>query len=271
MTKKVVRKKRVNKTKRRSRTRSRRTRVKRGGMMRATKFAKVSHLSPELRTLLYHKIIPLFKQYKYYVGSSELDPSRKCMVIHGEKHFNSPVPPKEMFDIFKQSLNDAIKEGQDPVKTGEKLIALQDKVEKAIDKEERKQQDKENSKKSKQGTASQFPFPHVSPFSLRQQYGTPSRTNLADALKEIMAGPTGTPNTDKRPDYSTEQDTSKKPRSKRDIIRDDDDDDDDDYEIGFGVKRNLFGSETPTSSPARSPSHNRQDLEENELVRRLDL
>ena len=52
MTKKVVRKKRVNKTKRRSRTRNRRTRVKRGGMMHATKFAKVSHLSPELRTLL---------------------------------------------------------------------------------------------------------------------------------------------------------------------------------------------------------------------------
>ena len=129
--------------------------------------------------------------------------------------------------------------------------------------------------KSKRSTASQFPFPHVSPFSLRQQYGTPSRTNLADALKEIMADPTGTPKIDKHPYYSTEQDTSKNPRSKRDIIRDDDDDDvDDDVddEIGFGVKRNLFGSETPTSSPTRSPSHNQQ--EENELfspVRRLDL
>ena len=105
--------------------------------------------------------------------------------------------------------------------------------------------------KSKRSTASQFsqsPFSHVLPLSLPQ---SKQSINREDALKQLMGGPSGTPNTVRYPDYSTDSATPLKPQSKenkRQVARHDYDDDETATRLDF-------------SSPTRSLSHNRQDLE----------
>jgi hypothetical protein len=255
MTKKhaTSRSKRNNKTKQRSYTRrrsrsrsygNRRTGVKRGGMLHATKMAMVARLSPELRTLLYHEIIPLLTQYGHYVHSSKLDPSHKSMVIHGEKHFNSPFLPDKMYNHFKKSLNDAIKDGQDPVKTGEKLITLHGKVKQALEEEER-QQDKENGGKSNPtSTFSPSLFSDVSPHSLQHKGDQGiKRVDISQFVHPRFLSP------NKR-EPNPDSVTPAKPRPKGTIggVEDEEDDDDD-----GGTAQVLFGVETPQSSPIRSP------------------
>lgn len=129
---------------------------------------------------------------------------------------------------------------------------------KTVEDEKRKQQVKENSMKSKQGTASQLPSYHVSPHShvlphSLQKPGGNQSINREDALKQLMGGPSGTPNTVRYPDYSTDSATPLKPQSKenkRQVAGHDYDDDETATRLDF-------------SSPTRSPSHNQQ--EENEL------
>ena len=253
MTKKVVRKKRVNKTKRRSRTRSRRTRVKRGGMMAAVR--RVIN-----RNKLLQNVSELLSQYEYIV-STPPQASDGNIVNKGQRYGTFADIP---VDPVKSSIEELKKEFKNKVKSFEKIKLLYDTIMETVEDEKRKQQDEENSKKSKRSTASQFPSSyvspvyHVSPLSLQQ----PGQSiNREDALKQLMGGPSGTPKIDKHPDYSTNRTTPIKPRPKGDIRE--------------GAGHDYDDDETATrldfSSPTRSPSHNRQDLEENELVRRLDL
>lgn len=257
MTKKVVRKKRVNKTKRRSRTRSRRTRVKRGGMMSAL---RQFNIRQKIEQQLFHNVSELLRQYEYIV-STPPQASDGNIVNKGQRYGTFADIP---VDPVKSSIEELKKEFKNKVKSFEKIKLLYDTIMETVEDEKRKQQDEENSKKSKRSTASQFPSSyvspvyHVSPLSLQQ----PGQSiNREDALKQLMGGPSGTPKIDKHPDYSTNRTTPIKPRPKGDIRE--------------GAGHDYDDDETATrldfSSPTRSPSHNRQDLEENELVRRLDL
>jgi hypothetical protein len=102
----VSRKKSAHKTKRRSRSRargrgSRRTRVKRGGMMGARAAAAAAARAAAARAAIHSPIL---------TG-------------------------------FQQSLNDAITEVKDPVKTFDKGKALYDKFQQGLDEEKRKQQE----------------------------------------------------------------------------------------------------------------------------------
>jgi hypothetical protein len=170
------------------------------------------------------------------------------MVIHGEKHFNSPLLPDKMYNHFKTSLNDAIKEGQDPVKTGEKLITLYGKVKQALEEEER-QQDKENGGKSKinpTSTFSPYPFSDVSPFL--KQKGSQGREHVD--LSEFAHPRFLSPNNRKpNPDSKTPA----KPRPKGTIGGVVGKDEDYDFEESEDrTAQVLFGVETPQSSPIRS-------------------
>ena len=284
MTKKhaTSRSKRNNKTKRRSYTRrrsrsrsygNRRTGVKRGGMLHATKRAMVARLSPELRTLLYHEIIPLLTQYGHYVHSSKLDPSHKSMVIHGEKHFNSPFPAKQMYNQFKTSLNDAIKEGQDPVKTGEKLITLYGKVKQALEEEEIKRK-----RDTHEFIIEKTPPPFtIAPSSLISASSINTRTPLpytplpGNTPAELIHQPfTRSPN-ESNISNSSNSGTSRKLRSKHEINVRQNRDKPDNILNDYGPTARLdFTDFTPPSSPTimkspPPPSSTNPENKENEL------
>lgn len=259
MTKKVVRKKRVNKTKRRSRTRSRRTRVKRGGMMAAVR--RVIN-----RNKLLQNVSELLSQYEYIV-STPPQASDGNIVNKGQRYGTFADIP---VDPVKSSIEELKKELENDVKSFEKIKTLYDKIIKTVEDEKRKQQDKENSMKSKRSTASQFsqsPFSHVLPHSLQKPGGNQS-INREDALKQLMGGPSGTPKTDRYPDYSTNRTTPINPRPKGDISQGHDLGENH-YE-GEGLARHLeFMS--PDRSP-HPPSHEPQspdNNEEDELARSL--
>lgn len=110
-----------------------------------------------------------------------------------------------------------------------------------------------------------MPLSHVLPLSLQQ----PGQSiNREDALKQLMGGPSGTPNIVKYPDYSTNRTTPINPRPKGDISQGHDLGENH-YE-GEGLARHLeFMS--PDRSP-HPPSHEPQspdNNEEDELARSL--
>jgi hypothetical protein len=117
---------------------------------------------------------------------------------------------------FQQSLQEAIKEVKDPVKTGEKGKALYDQFQEANAKKEQKQRDEENRKKPKRSTASPYslsPFSHVTPFSVGQ-HNSDSLTK--GDISKIINPPFKTPT---REEYSSSINTPTKPQSKFELNR----------------------------------------------------
>jgi hypothetical protein len=152
---------------------------------------------------------------------------------------------------FQQSLNDAIADLDDPVKTFDKGKTLYDKVQQGF---KEKEQKKENGGKPKQGTALTFspPVSFESPFSLQSQNRTLSDAQSPD-ITSLIAPRFSTPNSKFYRQYSSQAETSQNPPLKSQLNRpenshDDDDDDDDD-----DTAKILFDQETPISSPFGSP------------------
>jgi hypothetical protein len=259
MTKKVSRKKRDNKTKRRTRagtrsrgsrrTRNMPTRVKRGGMHVVRRSVQNT-----AREYFYGTVLPLLQTYDNHVVGRNPRPSDGSVVKYGERYYSTfaDIPIDEGTKEIINNLKRELKDLKDPVKNFDKINSVYDKVISKLE-EEKRQQDKENGGKSNPITASTFsqsPFSSVPPFSL-QQKGSQGRERVG-ALSKIMSQPFGTPNTDKYPDYSSGSVTPAKPRPKGTIgeVVDDDHDDDDDDDRTAQV---LFGVETPQPSPMRSP------------------
>ena len=261
MTKKVSRKKRDNKTKRRTRagtrsrsrshgsrrTRNRPTRVKRGGMHAVKRF-----VHNPVRSYFYGTVLPILKTYDNQVVGYNPHPSDGSVVKYGERYYRTiaDIPIDEGTKEIINNLKKELKDLKDPVKNFDKIKSAYDKVISKL--EEKKQQDKENGGKSNPITASTFsPSPSVPPFSL-QQKGSQGRERVG-APSQIMNQPFGTPNTDRYPYYSSGSVTPAKPRPKGtigEVVDDDHDDDDDDDDRTAQV---LFGVETPLSSPIRLP------------------
>ena len=113
MTKKVVRKKRVNKTKRRSRTRSRgsrRTRVKRGGMMHAFR--------RNIRQQIYDNAVKLLNQYQHILHTAPPQASDGNIVNKGQRYGTFADIP---VDPVKSSIEELKKEFKNDVKNFEKI------------------------------------------------------------------------------------------------------------------------------------------------------
>lgn len=259
MTKKVSRKKRDNKTKRRTRagtrsrsrshgsqrTRNRPTRIKRGGM-----HAVKRYLQNPMRSYFYGTVLPLLKTYDNHVAGYNPHPSDGSVVKYGERYYRTfaDIPMDEGTKEIINNLKKELKDLEDPVKNYDKIKSAYDKVISKLE-EEKSQQDKENGGNPKPITASTFspsPFSFVSPFSL-QQKGDQANSRVG-ALSQIMKQPFGTPNIVKYPSYSSDSVTPAKPRQKGTIggvVGEDHDDD--------GTAQVLFGVETPQSSPIRSP------------------
>lgn len=184
----VSRKKPAHKTKRRSRSRargrshahgSRRTRVKRGGMM-GTRAAAAA-------------------------AAREAAAAAAREAAAREAAARAAIHPP-ILNEFQQSLQDAITEVKDPVKTFDKGKALYDKFQQGLDEEKRKQQNKENSRKPKQSTA--LPFPplyDVSPFSLQSQnIPTPTQGTQGLDIHSVIKQPFSTPNSIRNQQYSSQ-------------------------------------------------------------------
>jgi hypothetical protein len=132
MTKKVVRKKRGNKTNRRSRTRSKRTRVKRGGMMSAL---RQFNIRQKIEQQLFHNVSELLRQYEYIV-STPPQASDGNIVNNGQRYGTFADIP---VDPVKSSIEELKKELKNDVKSFEKIKTLYDKIMKKVEEEKRKQ------------------------------------------------------------------------------------------------------------------------------------
>ena len=187
----VSRKKPAHKTKRRSRSRSRshargsrRTRVKRGGMMGARAAAAAARAA----------------------AAAAAREAAARAAIH---------PP--ILNEFQKSLQDAIADLDDPVKTFDKGKTLYDKVQQGLNKEKEEQQTKENSRKPKQSTALPFsPLYDVSPFSLQSQnIPTPTQGTQGLDIHSVIKQPFSTPNSIRNQQYSSQTLTPQHLQSKR--------------------------------------------------------
>lgn len=218
MTKKVVRKKRGNKTNRRGRTRSRgsrRTRVKRGGMMSAFR-RNIRQQMYDKRQQIYDKAVNLLRQYQHILPRAPPQASDGKIAKEVQRYGTFVDIP---VDGFERSIEEFQKELENPVKNFEKIKTLYDKIMETVEEEKRKQQIEENSKKPKQSTALQFsqsPSNVVSQYYLQQSKGNPQR-NRGDVLSQFIHQPFTTPKIDRHKQYSTNSGTPIKPRSKMDI------------------------------------------------------
>ena len=263
MTKKVVRKKRGNKTNRRGRTRSRgsrRTRVKRGGMMSAFR--------RNIRQQMYDKAVNLLRQYQHILPRAPPQASDGKIAKEVQRYGTFVDIP---VDGFEWSIGELQKELENPVKNFEKIKTLYDKIMKTKKEEEQEQPDKENSEKSKRSTALQFsqsPSNDVSQYYLQHPGGNPQR-NRSDVLSQFIHQPFTTPKIDRHKQYSTNSVTPIKPRSKMDIREGDGLGEDEDEDEGRGedyeTARHLafmspIRSPPPTSHQPPSQDYNKENI-----------
>jgi hypothetical protein len=266
MTKKVVRKKRGNKTNRhRGRTRSRgsrRTRVKRGGMMSAFR--------RNIRQQIYDNAVNLLRQYQHILHRAPPQASDGKIVKEVQRYGTFADIP---VDGFEWSIEELQKELENPVKNFEKINTLYDKIMKTVEEEKIKQQIEENSKKPKQSTAlpfSQSPYNVVLQLSLQQPVSNPQR-NRGDVLSQFIHQPFTTPNIDRHKQYSTNSVTPIKPRPKMDIregdgLGEDEDDDEgqgqgEDYEPARHLNfMSPIRSPPPTSHQPPSLDYNKENI-----------
>jgi hypothetical protein len=266
MTKKVVRKKRVNKTNRRGRTRSRgsrRTRVKRGGMMSALRQFNI-------RQKIYNKAVNLLNQYQHILHTAPPQASDGKIATEVQRYETFADIP---VDGFEWSIHQLKKELDDPVKNFEKINTLCDKIMETVEKEKRKKQIEENSKKPKRSTASQFsqsPSNDVSQYYLQHPGGNPQR-NRSDVLSQFIHQPFTTPKIDRYKQYSTNSVTPINPRSKRDISQGQglgENEGEDEGEDDGRRTDILLDFKSPIRSP---PPHQPQSPDDNILARSLGL
>ena len=246
----TTRSRNVKKTKRRSRHR-RRQRTKRGGMHRAVFAAARSTLG----TTYYHEFVPLLKRYRQHLLTKEIPtPSQGSVVPFGERH-HTIFEGVEIDDGTKYMIKNMPEEDlNNPVKWGEKVKTLYDKVISGLEEEERKRKiesahqqahargnprpvtgqglaslltPSQRTSSSSSSSASSSPFANT-PQSLRASLTTtqsPSHLNIKQS--------TEAPNLGKK---------QAKPIN---------------YDDGYQVKQQLFpldGNSTPHHSPPGSPA-----------------
>ena len=160
---------------RRGRRDVKKTKTKRGGMFHGAMSAARSNMG----TTLYHDIIPLLTQYRYYLLTQEAPKAGDHVIVpHGEKH-HTLFEGIEIDKGTKESIKNSKEDLENPVKGFGNLKTLYDKVTEGIKKK----------KKSKRG---QIVQEQNSSFqSPRNQLSSHSPRLLAsiDTMNELLRTP----------------------------------------------------------------------------------
>lgn len=137
-------------TRRRRRRDVKKTKTKRGGMFHGA----MSVARSKMGTTLYHDIIPLLTQYRYYLLTQEAPKAGDHVIVpHGEKH-HTLFEGIEIDKGTKESIKNSKEDLENPVKGFGNLKTLYDKVTEGI---EKKKKSKRAQNVQKQNSSFQSP------------------------------------------------------------------------------------------------------------------
>jgi len=228
------------------------TRIKRGGTIPAPVIQR-------LRTFMVHNMFPLISQARpnIYLGHNP-QPADGSITNVNDRFYQTFADIEFEDGDIKESIRNFIEEVQNPVKNADKMKTIKEKYDAIMKKlEEEKKKPLANPSQGLMVVGKQFtPPPYQERSSFLNVAGRGAAASGGESPLDPFINPpfTFSPNPQRNPDYSTQNDTPLKPLSKKDTIRFNNNID----ETGTPIKSISFSS--PLHSPPPPSANDEQRL-----------